>query len=84
VKPKNIRLRMDPNDGEIWLVEEKPNMPIRRLKKMTDDVILSLAADVTTVDGTKKTERDIQFSDGHRIRLTIEHLDPEESGPPAR
>ena len=84
MKTKNIRLRMDPKDGEIWLVEEKPYQPIRRLKKMTDDVILSLAADVTAVDRTKKTERDIKFSDGHRIKLTIEHLDPEETGPPAR
>lgn len=83
MKFKNVRLRLDPNDGEVWLVEEKPLSPIRRLKKVTDDVILALAADVTSVDGTKKTEREVQFSDGHRIKLTIEHLDPEEIGPPA-
>ncbi len=82
MKAKNIRLRMDRMTGRIWLVEERPNFPIKRLRDATDDVVLSLAADITAEAGTKEVHRDIEFSDGAKIRLTVE-LVADTCGPPA-
>lgn len=82
MKPKNIRLRMDRNNGDIWLVEERPNEPIKRLRNATDDVIRSLCADITAEEGTNKVIREMRFSDGMLIRLTVEAV-TDENGPPA-
>lgn len=74
MKPKNIRIRMDKDTGNLWLVEEAPYKPIKRLRECTGDVLLALSAEIVAVEGTKEAIREVQFSDGTKIRLTVEHL----------
>lgn len=81
VKAKNIGVRMDQQTGDLWLVEERPREPIRRIKNITGDVLLALSAEIVAVEGTKSATREVQFSDGCVIRLTVEELAP---GPPAQ
>lgn len=84
MKPKNIRIRMDKDTGALWLVEEAPFKPIRRLRECTGDVLLALSAEIVAVDGTKQAIREVQFSDGAMIRLTIEDLSMTDMGLPAQ
>lgn len=76
MKPANLNIRMDPSSGDIWLTEERRNDPrIKRIKNVTQDVLMALCADVTAQDGTKSVSRDIRFSDGMAIRITVEEID---------
>lgn len=78
MKAKNIRVRLDPNTGNLWLVEERIAQPIKRIKDITGDVLLALSADIVAEDGTTQVVRETAFSDGTRIRITIDEI-----GPPA-
>lgn len=78
MNPKNLSVRMDRDTGDIWLTEEKRFEPIKRIKNITGDVILALAADIVAVNNTKETSRDVKFSDGGHIRLTVTDLNQPE------
>lgn len=85
MKAKHISVRMDRTNGDLWLTEERLREPVRRIKNITGDVLLALSAEIVSVDGTKEAHRDVEFSDGTKIRLTVTDLtpDPEAIGPPA-
>jgi hypothetical protein len=81
VNPKHLSVRMDRATGELWLTEEKHSQPVKRIKMITSDVILALAAEIVAVDDTRVAVRDLKFSDGAHIRLLVQDLtkgDPEE------
>ncbi len=81
MNPKYFSVRMDRVTGEIWLTIEKFQQPVKRVKMITSDVILALAADIVAVNDTRSTSRDIRFSDGTHIRLLVQDLsqgDPEQ------
>lgn len=81
INPKHLSVRMDRETGEIWLTEEKYMQPPKRIKKITSDVILALAADIVAVEDTRSAVRDIKFSDGTHVRLLVQDLsqgDPEQ------
>lgn len=71
---KQLRVRMDPNTGRIWLVRERTAQPIERIKDITDDVVLAIAADIAIEGGTKESSREIKFSDGGHIRLLVQDM----------
>lgn len=76
MKPANLTIRLDPSSGDIWLTEERRNDPrIKRIKNVTQDVLMALCADVTSQDGTKSVSRDIRFSDDVVIRITVEEVE---------
>ena len=81
MNPKHFSVRMDRETGEIWLTIEKFQQPVQRVKIITSDVILALAADIVAVDDTRVAVRDLKFSDGSHIRLLVQdltHGDPED------
>ena len=76
MNPKHLHLRTDPKTGDIWITEERRNDPaIRRIKNVTNDVLLALCADVISVDGTSSVSREVKFSDGIVVRVIVERLD---------
>lgn len=81
MKPDHFRIRIDRNTGDLWLTMEKPRQPMKRIAKMTDHILLALCADLFAEDGTKAIERDIKFSDGTAVRLTVSDItDPVQAG----
>lgn len=81
MNPKHFSVRMDRQTGEIWLTIEKFAQPVKRVKIITSDVVLALAADIVAIEDTRSACRDIKFSDGTHIRLLVQDLsygDPEE------
>lgn len=72
---KNLSVRMDRNTGELWLTEEKYAQPIRRVKNITSQVLLSLCADLTSEGNHSSVVRDVKFNDGTGIRVTVELID---------
>lgn len=75
MNPKHLHLRTDPKTGDIWITEERRNDPaIRRVKNVTNDVLLALCADIISVDGTTAVSRDVRFADGISVRITAERL----------
>jgi hypothetical protein len=80
MNPKHLSVRMDPKTGDLWLTEERFRKPIKRIANITSPVLLALAADIVAEEGTASTTRDVKFSDGHRIRITVEDLPHEDKG----
>lgn len=74
MNPKHINVRMCPKTGDLWLTHEKLNKPIKRVANITAHVYLALAADLVLENGTESVSRDIKFSDGKPIRITVESL----------
>lgn len=72
---KNLAIRVDRNDGSMWLTEERPRQPIKRIGNITDKIFLALAADLSMEENTKSSTREIKFSDGTSILITVEQLD---------
>lgn len=72
-------IRMNPKDGRIWLTEEKYLGVVKPLKDVTKDVLLAMASDIVIEDGNKSVSRDIRFSDGAILRVTVEDVTKEES-----
>lgn len=78
MNPKHLMVRMDPKTGDLWLTEERFRKPIKRISNITAHVLLALASDIVAEANTVSTTRDVKFSDGHRIRITIEDLPTED------
>ena len=74
MNPKHFSVRMDRETGEIWLTIEKFAQPVKRVKIITSDVVLALAADIVAVEDTRSACRDIKFSDGAHIRLLVQDM----------
>lgn len=72
LNPKHFHLRTKPEDGSIWLTHEKYREPIRPIKDVTDEVLLSLCADLSANEATaQKVERSVRFSDGFECLVTV-------------
>lgn len=74
MKPQHFNIRIDRTTGDFWLVIEKPAQPIKRIRNITSEVLLALCADLFETQGTKEVQRDIKFSDGGLVRLTVADL----------
>ena len=83
MKADHYKVRIDRNTGEFWLTLEKPRQPVKRIRNITHDVLLSLCADLFAENGVTKVERDIKFADGGVVRMTIEDLNCEIKVPEA-
>lgn len=77
MRPQHYNVRADRQTGKLFLVDQRPNRPIKRLADITEPVLMALAADVLADESVLKTERDIRFNDGGLIRLTIQDLTDE-------
>lgn len=80
MNPKHVMVRMDRETGELWLTEERFRKPIKKVANITSHVLLALAADLVAEDRTQNVTRDIRFSDGQAIRITIEDIGHEDQG----
>jgi len=79
MNPKFLHVRMDKISGDIYLVEERPRKPLRRLKNLTSDIYFVLAADILVEENTKSASREIRFSDGKGIKITVEEIEDDGS-----
>lgn len=77
MNPKHFNIRIDRRTGEFFLVHEKPHSPIRKIRNVTSEVLLALCADLFETENTAAVERDIRFSDGGIVRLTVRDLGTE-------
>lgn len=80
MNPKHVMVRMDRETGDLWLTEERYRKPIRKIADITNHVLLALSADLVAEDNTTNVTRDIRFSDGQVIRITIEAITDEDEG----
>lgn len=69
---KHFKVRLDPKTCELWLTFEKPGHPIRRIKNINNDVMLSFCAEAERHGGSGGLEKDVIFSDGSVLRITIQ------------
>ena len=76
MKAHHYNVRADRQTGQLFLVEERRGKPIKRLADLTQPILLALAADVLADINLQKTERDINFSDGGIIRISVEDISP--------
>lgn len=72
MKPNQLELRVDPADGQIYAVHVQRGKPIRKIKNITDDVLLCLCADLSADNVSKEVERSIKFNDGMICRIVVE------------
>lgn len=73
--PKHLSIRTDPKNGDMWLVDQRPNDPrVRRVKDVTQDVLMALCADAIAMEGTRSLSRDVRFSDGVVFRIVVEEV----------
>ena len=75
MNPAHYQLRVRPEDGTIMLVLAKPGQPVRRIRDMTEELLLCLCADISAAldhDGTiKSIERSVKFSDGMSCKVNV-------------
>lgn len=75
MKNDTYQLRVKPEDGSIWLVMKKPNQPFKKLKEMTNEILMVLCADISAAldeDGSvKSVERSVSFSDGMSCKINV-------------
>lgn len=82
MNPRNLRIRTDRTNGDLWLTLERHAQPPQRLKNITNDVLLNLCADLTSDDGaTAQLVREVRFSDGMVCRVTVEMINPASAEP---
>jgi hypothetical protein len=72
LNPRHFRVRAKREDGTLWLTHEKVGDPVRPVRDITSEVLLSLCADLNGVDGTDKVERSVKFSDGFECIVTVQ------------
>lgn len=68
---KHLSVRTDRATGDLWLWNERDK---RRVKNITNDVLLALCADLFAEDGTTSMSREVRFADGAAARITVESL----------
>ena len=78
MNPKNLSVRLDNKDGAFWLTEERhvPGRPrlVKRLKDITEPVLLAFCADLYEVEGTRSVARDVKFPSGATARITATEI----------
>lgn len=74
MNPSHFNVRMDRNNGEFWLVLEKPYQPIRRIRNITSHILGALCADLFDKAGTIEVVRDIKFDDGTWAQVSIRDM----------
>lgn len=75
LNPKHFRIRAKAEDGTLWLTHEKYLRAVVPVKDVTNEVLLSLCADLSAADtetGAVKIERSVKFSDGMICKITVE------------
>ncbi len=75
MNPKHLHVRADRETGDLWLTEERYAKPIRRVKNITAPVLLAMSAELTSVENSPVLTRDVKFSDGTAIRITVELIE---------
>lgn len=74
MNPKNLSVRLDHTNGAFWLTEEKyqPGKPrlVKKLKDITEQVLLAFCADLYEIEGTRSVSRDVKFPSGATARIT--------------
>lgn len=75
---KYLSIRTDPKNGDMWLVDQRPNDPrVRRIKDVTNDILMAMCADAIAMEGTRSLSRDVRFSDGVVFRITVAEVTPD-------
>lgn len=77
MNPKNIGCRTNPENGDIWLTEEKYRKPPRYIKNITGPVLLSLVTDLHVGGEATSATRFVKFSD-RCVRITIDLISEKE------
>jgi hypothetical protein len=81
MKPTQVHIRANRDNGTIWLTEEKPGMlRIKPLRDVTDEVMLALCADLSAQRNTREIERSIKFADGMICVIRVEMVQEPQSG----
>lgn len=77
MKGRDFMLNVDPKDGSIWLVHCKLGQPRKRIREMTDEILLALCADLSAAldedNSIKSVERSVRFNDGMECKINV-HL----------
>lgn len=71
MKPTQVKIRSNRDDGSIWLTLEKPGQRIKPLRDVSDEVLLALCADLSAQENTETVERTVRFSDGMICKITV-------------
>lgn len=74
MNPKYFRIRTDRKTGDFFLTHEPPRQPMKRITKLTEEILLCLVADLTIDPNTKASIREIKFDDGSVIKVTVEDM----------
>lgn len=74
MKPSQIHVRANRDDGAIWFTYEKPGARIKPVRDITNEVLLALCADVSANE--TNIDRTIRFSDGMVCRITVTMEEP--------
>ena len=75
MNPKYLGVRMDRPTGNIFLVEQKLHQPVKRIKDITQDVLLVFCAELLDADNCVQLTREVRFSDQTAIRITVDLLE---------
>ena len=68
-----LEIRVNRDDGSIWACRRHAG-GFKRVKNITNDIMLALCADLSADSVTKSVEREIKFADGFRCKVTVEVL----------
>jgi len=71
MNPKYLNVRVDRHTGDLWLTDERRGKPLRKIANITAPVPLALSAELTSVDNSTELSRDVKFSDGSAIRVSV-------------
>lgn len=71
MNPKNLRVRLEPKTERLILTEDKAGR-VRRLADIHDHVMLAFAAELTAEENALTLTKEIRFSDGAVIRVSME------------
>lgn len=76
MKPHQIKIRANRDDGTVWLTLEKPGQRIKPLRDVTSEVMLAFCADLNAQlgEGITTIDRTVSFSDGMVCKITV-HMD---------
>ena len=75
MNPKYLNVRMNPETGDLWLTEERFRKPIRKITNITGHVMLCLCAEANKEGGDRGLSKEVRFSDGSVMRITIENIE---------
>lgn len=73
---KHFSIRMDRQTGDFWIAYAPRGAVPRRVRNVTQDILLALCADLIAEDNSEAVEREVWFAeqDGQRwgARINIE------------